>query len=41
MPMVEGKGLTKYFGGVVAVSNVDFVVEQGLQEGSGKNLSDR
>jgi branched-chain amino acid transport system ATP-binding protein len=29
MPMVEGKGLTKYFGGVVAVSNVDFVVEQG------------
>jgi branched-chain amino acid transport system ATP-binding protein len=29
MPMVEGKGVTKYFGGLVAVSNVDFVVEQG------------
>jgi branched-chain amino acid transport system ATP-binding protein len=29
MPMVEGKGVTKYFGGLVAVSNVDFVVDQG------------
>jgi branched-chain amino acid transport system ATP-binding protein len=29
MPMLEGKGVTKYFGGLAAVSNVDFSVEQG------------
>jgi branched-chain amino acid transport system ATP-binding protein len=29
MPLVEGKGVTKYFGGVVAVSDVDFAVAQG------------
>lgn len=29
MPILEGKGVTKYFGGLVAVSNVDFKVEQG------------
>jgi len=29
MPLVEGKGVTKYFGGVAAVSGVDFSVEQG------------
>jgi branched-chain amino acid transport system ATP-binding protein len=29
MPLIEGKGVTKYFGGVVAVSNVDFAVERG------------
>ena len=29
MPILEGKGLTKYFGGLAAVSNVDFHVEQG------------
>jgi branched-chain amino acid transport system ATP-binding protein len=29
MPIVEGKGVTRYFGGVVAVSNVNFVVERG------------
>lgn len=29
MPILEGEGVTKYFGGLVAVSNVDFSVEQG------------
>lgn len=29
MPMLEGKGVTKYFGGLAAVSNVDFDVERG------------
>jgi branched-chain amino acid transport system ATP-binding protein len=29
MPLLEGEGVTKYFGGLVAVSNVDFHVEQG------------
>jgi branched-chain amino acid transport system ATP-binding protein len=29
MPILEGKGLTKYFGGLAAVSNVDFHVDQG------------
>jgi branched-chain amino acid transport system ATP-binding protein len=29
MPILEGKGVTKYFGGLVAVSDVDFKVEQG------------
>ncbi|HEJ83690.1 MAG TPA: ABC transporter ATP-binding protein [Desulfobacteraceae bacterium] len=29
MPILEGKGVTKYFGGLAAVSNVDFRVEQG------------
>jgi branched-chain amino acid transport system ATP-binding protein len=29
MPILEGEGLTKYFGGLAAVSNVDFHVEQG------------
>jgi branched-chain amino acid transport system ATP-binding protein len=29
MPILEGKGLTKYFGGLAAVSNVDFHVEEG------------
>ncbi|MFC1532402.1 ABC transporter ATP-binding protein [Thermodesulfobacteriota bacterium] len=29
MPILEGEGLTKYFGGLAAVSNVDFTVEQG------------
>ena len=29
MPILEGKGVTKYFGGLAAVSNVDFDVEQG------------
>ena len=29
MPILEGKGVTKYFGGLAAVSNVDFQVEQG------------
>ncbi|MGD8229044.1 MAG: ABC transporter ATP-binding protein [Desulfobacteraceae bacterium] len=29
MPILEGKGVTKYFGGLAAVSNVDFHVEQG------------
>jgi branched-chain amino acid transport system ATP-binding protein len=28
MPILEGKGVTKYFGGLAAVSNVDFGVEQ-------------
>jgi branched-chain amino acid transport system ATP-binding protein len=29
MPILEGKGLTIRFGGLTAVSNVDFSVEQG------------
>jgi len=29
MPILEGKGVTKYFGGLAAVSRVDFQVEQG------------
>lgn len=29
MSMLEGKGVTKYFGGLAAVSNVDFDVERG------------
>jgi branched-chain amino acid transport system ATP-binding protein len=29
MPMLEGKGVTRYFGGLAAVSNVDFNVECG------------
>jgi branched-chain amino acid transport system ATP-binding protein len=29
MPLLEGKGVTKYFGGLVAVSNVDFYVKEG------------
>ncbi len=29
MPILEGKGVTKYFGGLAAVSNVDFYVDQG------------
>jgi branched-chain amino acid transport system ATP-binding protein len=29
MPILEGIGVTKYFGGLAAVSNVDFRVEQG------------
>jgi len=29
MPILEGEGVTKYFGGLAAVSNVDFHVEQG------------
>ena len=29
MPILEGKGVTRYFGGLAAVSNVDFKVEQG------------
>ena len=29
MPILEGKGVTKYFGGLAAVSNVDFIVEKG------------
>ena len=29
MLILEGKGVTKYFGGLAAVSNVDFTVEQG------------
>jgi branched-chain amino acid transport system ATP-binding protein len=29
MQILEGKGVTKYFGGLAAVSNVDFTVEQG------------
>jgi branched-chain amino acid transport system ATP-binding protein len=29
MPILEGEGLTKYFGGLAAVSSVDFHVEEG------------
>ncbi len=29
MPILEGKGVTKHFGGLAAVSNVDFCLEQG------------
>jgi branched-chain amino acid transport system ATP-binding protein len=29
MRILEGEGVTKYFGGLAAVSNVDFHVEQG------------
>jgi branched-chain amino acid transport system ATP-binding protein len=29
MPILEGKGVTRYFGGLAAVSNVDFHVEPG------------
>ena len=29
MPILEGKGVTKYFGGLAAVSDVDFNVEEG------------
>ena len=29
MPVLEGEGVTKYFGGLAAVSNVDFHIEQG------------
>jgi branched-chain amino acid transport system ATP-binding protein len=29
MPILEGKGVTKYFGGLAAVLNVDFNMEQG------------
>jgi branched-chain amino acid transport system ATP-binding protein len=29
MSILEGKGVTKYFGGLAAVSNLDFIVEQG------------
>jgi len=29
MSILEGKGVTKYFGGLAAISNVDFNVEQG------------
>jgi branched-chain amino acid transport system ATP-binding protein len=29
MPVLEGEGVTKYFGGLTAVSNVDFHVDQG------------
>ena len=29
MPIIEGQGVTKFFGGLAAVSNVDFHVEQG------------
>jgi branched-chain amino acid transport system ATP-binding protein len=29
MPILEGEGVTKYFGGLAAVLNVDFNVEQG------------
>jgi branched-chain amino acid transport system ATP-binding protein len=29
MPILEGQGVTKHFGGLVAVSNVDFGVDQG------------
>jgi len=29
MPILEGQGVTKYFGGLAAISNVDFSVEQG------------
>ena len=29
MPILEGQGVTKYFGGLAAVSDVDFHVDQG------------
>jgi branched-chain amino acid transport system ATP-binding protein len=29
MPILEGEGVTKHFGGLAAVSNVDFYVDQG------------
>lgn len=29
MPLLEGEGVTKYFGGLAAVLNVDFYVDQG------------
>ncbi|OGN90079.1 MAG: ABC transporter ATP-binding protein [Chloroflexi bacterium RBG_13_46_14] len=29
MPILEGKGVTKYFGGLAAISNVNFNVERG------------
>ena len=29
MPILEGEGVTKYFGGLAAVSNVDFSVDRG------------
>jgi branched-chain amino acid transport system ATP-binding protein len=29
MPILEGEGVTKYFGGLAALLNVDFNVEQG------------
>ena len=29
MPLLEGKGVTKYFGGLAAISNVDFSVDKG------------
>jgi ABC-type branched-subunit amino acid transport system ATPase component len=29
MPLLEGKGVTEYFGGLAAVSNMDFHGEQG------------
>jgi len=29
MPILEGQGVSKYFGGLAAVSNVDFHVDQG------------
>src|SRR4030042_458007 len=29
MPILEGKGVTKYFGGLAAISNVDFHIDQG------------
>ncbi len=29
MPILEGEGVTKYFGGLAAVSNVDFHVDEG------------
>ena len=29
MPILEGQGVTKYFGGLAAVSNVDFYIDQG------------
>ena len=33
MPILEGQGVTKYFGGLAAVSNVDFSVEEGATFG--------
>jgi branched-chain amino acid transport system ATP-binding protein len=29
MPILEGQGVTKYFGGLAAVSNIDFYIDQG------------